>query len=419
MATLKTLQRKKEELDKIINDLTSKTKILEERIVQVNTALKSVKTADKEYQKFILKLQQIQKEANESVEKFAQEKKKLSNIHVETQRFYSKFAPLVEKIENTETGFRARIKQVNTTYTSINSIFNNCKAQFDKIKSYADRYTKALKSLENLEKGIEKIYRKIETTDIKSNDLLTAIQEAKNKSDVFAKEISTLKESSATYEKEIGSLLEKAKEEYESIASVKIKSEEILQDIFDIYEMAADTGRSGEFDKRRKALTIELNKWERSVKWWTMVLFGIIVLLFIIQLNLSNWNLEELTMDLNFYSRFLLTSPIIFYLTFVSIQYGKAKKLVDIYSYKTTMAMSIKSHLELLTTNESLKKYDKEILEFTLEAFGKIYKEPYENEDLKMQLKMSGIELAFEKNKFKEFKEIITQTDKKPLKEIN
>ena len=414
MTTLNTLQKKKEEADKIVNDITLKSKTIEEKIIQASKLLESVKTTDKEYQQLIRKLQQVQKAAHENIACFRIEKNKISNIHSDVQKFYnSKFLPLSEKIENSETGFANRIKQVTATSKNINFISNSCKVQFQKIKNYADRYTKALQSLEKLDRSIRNIYNKVEAADIKSNEFLKAIQDAKKNSDIFAKDISVLQENSIKYEKEIRMLLQKATGEYENIVSIKAKSEETLKDILNIYEIAADTGRSGEFDKRRKALTYDLLKWQKYVTWSTLCLFMMIIGLFIWQLYLCDWQLEKLSMDFNFYCRFLFTSPIIYYVTFVSMQYSKTKKLMDIYSYKTTMAMSIKSHLELLTTNESLKKFDKEILQFTLEAFEKIYKEPYDNnDDLKMQIKMLGVELGLEKTKFKDFKETITKTEK-------
>lgn len=418
MAILYTLQKKKDDADKIVNEITLKSKAIEERIERTTTLLKSIETNDKEYQKLILNLQKIQETASDNVTKFKVEKDKINKLHSEIQKFYtSKYLPLVEKIENSETGFAIRIKSVNAAIKEIDKISSSCEAQFKKIKSYADRYTKALVSLEKLDKSIQKIYEKVQSNAANSETLTKAIQEAKKNTDLFGKEISTLRNKSVEYETKIQVLLQQAKSESENILSIKTKSESTLNEILNIYEIAADTGRSGEFDKRRKALTLELHKWEKHVTGSTIVLFAAIIGLFIWQLCLSNWNLKDLTMNLNFYCRFLLTSPIIYYVTFVSIQYNKTKKLVDTYSYKTTMAMSIKSHLELLSTNDSLKKYDKEILQFTLDAFNKIYKEPYDkNDDMKINLKILDMELKFEKNIMKELKEIkneVTKVEKK------
>lgn len=414
MATLDSLQKKKEEVDKIINDISLKSKTIEERVVQVNTFLTSVKTTDKEYQNLIQKLQQVQKTANENVENFKIEKNRINKLYSDIQQFYNlKFLPLSRKIENTETGFVAKIKQVNTTSNSINSIYKSCKSQLEKIENYANRYTKALKSLESLDKSIRKIYANIDSANTKSNEFLNNIQEAKRNSVTFAKEISGLQKDSKIQEEKIRNLLNSATEHYDQITLIKEKSDATLREIFDIYEIAADTGRSGEFDKRRKAVTLDLLKWEKYVLWSTVVLFTVIIGLFAWQLYLYDGNLKELTMDISFYLRLLFTSPIIYYITFASLQYNRAKKLVDIYSYKTTMAMSIKSHLELLTTNENFKHFDKEILQFTLESFEKIYKEPYDNsDDLKMKLKLMNVELGIEKTKNKEFKEVFIKKEK-------
>jgi hypothetical protein len=223
-----------------------------------------------------------------------------------------------------------------------------------------------------------------------------AVQEAKSNIDTFEKNILQLHNNSKKYEQEISELLNKSNAEYEYIMSIKNKSENTLKEILDIYEIAADTGRSGEFDKRRKSLSIELKKWERHIIFSTIGLFIVIIALFVWQLGLKEWQFDKIGIDISFYCRFLLTSPIIYYITFASMQYNKTKKLVDIYSYKTTMA--IKSHLELLTTNSNFEKYNEDILQFTLEAFRKIYNEPYKDDDnFHLKIKMQDLGLQLEK----------------------
>ena len=97
---------------------------------------------------------------------------------------------------------------------------------------------------------------------------------------------------------------------------------------------------------------------------------------------------------------FLILSPIVYYLVFSSTQYNKVKRLHDKYNFKTTLAMTIKSHIELLTQVEifqSPERLDK-ILDFIIEGFNKIYNEPYTNDDFKMKVELANIKLDLQKN---------------------
>ena len=158
-------------------------------------------------------------------------------------------------------------------------------------------------------------------------------------------------------EKSIDKLLEDSTTEYNNIISIKEDSEKLLLEIQDIYEIAADTGLSGEFDKRRKYLKELLGTWEKRIFITTLVLLGMIILMFVGQLWLYNWDMANHTFDINFYIRFLIASPVVYYLYFCSSQHAQAKKLHDRYSFKTTLAMSIKNHIKLLTQHEKFKEF--------------------------------------------------------------
>ena len=98
--------------------------------------------------------------------------------------------------------------------------------------------------------------------------------------------------------------------------------------------------------------------------------------------------------------RFLILSPIVYYLVFCSSQYNQVKKLHDKYSFKTTLAMTIKSHIELLTHEENFQSPERldKILDFIIDGFNKIYNEPYANDDFKMKVELANIKLDLQKN---------------------
>jgi hypothetical protein len=62
--------------------------------------------------------------------------------------------------------------------------------------------------------------------------------------------------------------------------------------------------------------------------------------------------------------------------------------------------MTIKSHIELLTHVENFQSPERldKILDFIIEAFNKIYNEPYSNDDFKMKVELANIKLDLQKN---------------------
>ena len=123
-------------------------------------------------------------------------------------------------------------------------------------------------------------------------------------------------------------------------------SEEAKIKIQEIYNIAAETGRSGEFNNRSIQLKKEIKSWELKIFLFSIILAILAISLFIFQLYLVEWKLEDY--KLNFYLRFILLSPIVYYLVFSANQHNKTQKLYDKYSFKTTLAMSIKHHIEIL-----------------------------------------------------------------------
>lgn len=204
----------------------------------------------------------------------------------------------------------------------------------------------------------------------------------------------------------------KAHEKSAGLSIVKISnnvdvSEKFKKKIEAIYDIAAETGRSGEFENRRNKLKIEVGKWETRILIVSalLLLLLLVVGLFILQLGLQKWEIEEL--KANFYLRYLLLSPIVYYLVFISNQHSKHQKLYNKYSFKTTLAMSVQHHIELLTTKEvfATDLQINKVLDFVLDAFKKIYNEPYSDDDYKLKLKLASLELDIEKKMMKFIKQ--------------
>lgn len=129
----------------------------------------------------------------------------------------------------------------------------------------------------------------------------------------------------------------------------------------------------------------------------SFVILLLVIGLFLFQLSLQEWKIQDL--KANFYLRYLLLSPIVYYLVFSANQYSKSQKLYDKYSFKTTLAIPVQHHIELLTSKEEFTSSIQidNVLNFILDAFRKIYSEPYADDDLKFKLKLANLELEIEK----------------------
>lgn len=396
-----SIDKIKEQAEALFSDLSLKATEFEKKIGAINEHFKNTKAENREELKSWNALKQIFSDANESVEIFKNDKQVLSRLLFEAQTFYEKkYLPLKEKIVDPEIGLLNTLNTSKQQKREIDKIGGHCKDQFIKITESVKVHSNTLKSLIDLEQKTKKIFSEITIRGDKTKEFYTEIANANRIVIKLKSEVDSNSKKSHELVKTIEKLLVVSNTQFDQITEIKSKSENTYRDILTLYEIAADTGRSGEFDRRRKSLTLELKKWEIHLFYTTILLFVFVVTLFWLQMHLYKYDMDKASSDVNFYIRFILASPLVFYITFCSIQYKQIRNLINKYSFKTTLAASIKSHLELLTTNEKFvdATHVKDILKFTLDAFGQIYREPDNNEELKLKLKIQTAELNFEKS---------------------
>lgn len=395
------LEKLKIEVENLFSNMTAKSGELEKRLLEIDKYFTNSKKLGKENSEQLKTLKRIFDSSTASIQKFRTDKKKIATLLKNTQNFYDKqFQPLKKLITDPDKGIAGTLKFTKAQQKEVVKIKVYCEDQYKKIKENVLLHDAALKKLTDVEKGIQGIFAEISIKGTESQRLIEQIAFTRRHADGLASTIEKTSKKST----DLKEVIEKSQSEaIAALGAIKdffAKSEEAYQGILGIYEIAADTGRSGEFDRRRKALTFELNKWERSMRYVTIFLLIFIIICFVLQLWLYQWKIKEAGSDINFYVRFLLASPIVFYLSFSSIQYAKVRKLIDQYTFKTTLAVSIKSHLELLGNDDrfSEPKHVDEILKFTVEALQNIYKEPYNDDKMRISLKMKEIELKLGKD---------------------
>ena len=400
MASKETLHARREEANKIVNEILKQSKFIEDNVLKSKELVKSIVINSNDSKKLNSSLKRIINTTHDAILKFRKERDLVSKLLTQVNNFYTKkYLPLSEKIADKETGFQAKIKATNQAKNEIFKLEQLSTKQFSEVKNYASELKKKNRELMSIDNAIRRLLKDTTTKNQKVNELSKSVIALESQIKKTHDYIDRLFISGQDKEKRISKLLMESNNEFKSIQKIKKDGYALLKEIQDIYEIAAETGLSGEFDKRRAHLKELLSKWEKRIFITSSVLLVIIVLMFVGQLWLYKWDLTNHTFDINFYVRFLIASPVVYYLYFCSIQFTQTKKLHDKYSFKTTLAMSIKHHIQLLTQHEKFDKDDRinKILDFVLVGFQNIYTEPHTDDDYKLRLKLVNMEMDIEK----------------------
>lgn len=325
----------REKAEALYSDLVTKSTELEKRLIKINEHFKDAKTENREFQKTWNSLNEIFQSADGLISNFKSDKTAIASLLRQAQTFYdSKYLPLRERITDPDNGLNNTLQFSKTNKKEIEKIGLYCEKQYKLIAENVKIHTTSLKVLITLETKIKKIFAEVTVNGEKSKTWADEISSAKKLSEKAKQDIELSRKKCVELESEIREIQVKATTYIEEIENFRNKSQKTFSDILEIYEVAADTGRSGEFDRRRKALTLELQKWDSNLFWGTIILLVFILLIFWYQLALYGYRIKDLDHDVNFYFRFLLASPIIFYMTFCTGQYNRVRKLIDQYTFK-------------------------------------------------------------------------------------
>lgn len=398
MATV-SLEERREQATQIGREIAEQKASLSSILKDASGLLAQIDKKDKSYNALNQKLQAIQKETITAVKNFNLDKAKILKLLSEAEKFYTqKYLPLQAKINSKESGFAVKIQSANKEYREFVKIKENCKKTYDEIVELGRNYKSKTTELAKIEVSIKKLHNSAEQNKNRIDKLYEATEKAYKEITVWNKNIYNLNQESKSLTQKIIQYERESQSNNDNINQLYADSQKKLAEIRNIYEIAHETGLGGEFEKRRNNLNHDISKWEKQIKWTSLGLFLGIIALFVCQLGMNHWVLNE-TFDLNFYIRFLVFSPVVYYLYFISTQYNKAKKLHDKYAFKTTLSMAIKSHIDLLTKQGYFvdPEHFNRILDFVLDGFRNIYNEPHDSDNYKMKIKLANIEIDMQK----------------------
>lgn len=399
MAKKDTLLQKREQANMIVSQIEEQLKRVQNNATQSTLLLSSMSADIKGGKELNASLTKIISSSKITIENFRKERDKVSQLLKQVNTFYTKrYQPLADQINDKSTGLLSSVSFARTTKAELTKLKSISTAQFQAVKDYASELKKKNGQLITIDQQIRKL---LDDTTVKNknvSELNKSVLALETSIRTANKEIGSLHQDSQTKAATISKLLTDADAEFQNIQNIREASAGLLKDIQSIYNIAAETGLSGEFDKRAAILKRDLSKWELRILIMSTTLFVMIVLMFILQLWLYDWDIKNHTFDINFYVRFLIVSPVVYYLYFCSNQYSQTNMLFEKYNFKTTLAMSIKHHIQLLNQDEKFSAVGIDrILDFVLDAFRKIYSEPHTTDDYRLKLKLANIQLDVEK----------------------
>ena len=399
MSTI-SLEERREQASQLVEEIRSIKDSLTSILHETDTIFKNIKSNDKGYKALIEKLNDINERTRIAITAFKKDQSQITRYFKEADKFYQdKYLPLTEKYAITKKEFTTNANNAEKDAKKFKELKAECTSKYEEIIVLGKNYKAKITELKKIEAAIQKLHKASEQNKGKIDDLYRVITEVHKDILLKCENIKELHSECDNLTKDIQKYRQESDSNNQKIHKLHETSKVTLSEIQKIYEIASETGLSGEFEKRRDTLKKEIDKWGKYIFLTSILLFGGILALFVFQLGLNCWKLDD-TFDLNFYIRFLIFSPVVYYLYFISVQYSQAKELHDKYAFKTTLSMTIKSHIELLTQqgyfNE--KEHVDKVLKFILDGFRNIYSEPNKNsENYKMKVKLANIEIELQK----------------------
>ncbi len=384
MDSISTLEQRRKQAEEILKSIEKEFKESLKYKEEFKKELIKLKSENAEHNKLVTSINKTLKTSEESRKALLSEKRKVSTTLTTVKNFYEKrFTPLKNEILDPINGLKATIKSSKRFLEELSKNNTDTKKQISDIKTNLVQIRQISRSAQTSSKTIEKLEQGVNKNSERVNKI-------KSESEIVLKDITSVQ----SRIKKIGSDIDGKKKDIDKnltdstqalnqITNLKKESNENLDKIKNIYQIAAETGLGGEFDKRKKSLKDELEKWQRHLFGTTIVLLSVVLILFVFQLY-PEFKYSSIDFDANFYVRFLITSPIVFYLFFATNQYNKARSLHEKYSFKTAIALSIDAHINLLTGIEELKGtevFENRLTNFIFDGFAKIHSEPFNKEE--------------------------------------
>lgn len=308
---------------------------------------------EEEFKKQTQEIEQLLSQARINISELNQIKDQSTQVRSTIKGRETESNNRFSEIESLKTKADELVAQINTSVQSVSE-------KVTEIQTYYPKFTELKELVENEDTGITALYTQIEeykgdATKVKkeADDQLVEIKGR-------LKDIELIKTEALTRKGEIDKLVDDSHSLRDSISQhLEIIDPSVLRH---------------EFKKREKTLI------------WFVIAWGLVAVLSLIgfaggilyvftklaENGFSGWH--------DWY-RLLFTTPLLILVVWAFQNYSQERKLLERYAFKAVISTSLTSYIKLLS--DRFKDAHESILEFTMEALQKLYKEPYEDTDVK------------------------------------
>lgn len=381
--------------DRKIEQIENKLAWINDKKEEATDLTSQIKNKSTRYTNAVNTLEKIRDEATVLAREYKTKERSIQSKLNQAEKFYNQgYLPLKNQITNKQTGLKRLIQQGE-------AFFKELENKREKVLLANQLHLENVKELKSILTEGRKSGKSITILKTKSNTEVSNIEKKLADAQKVLTNIKNHSASTSRINNDLTKLLSNSKNEYdqivklkESISNSEVEINEIKEnaiktndEILKLYGFANNTTMAGAFDDRKQKLEIVLSSWHTKIIATSIGLFLAIVSLLLFQVSLNEWSFKDLGYD--FYLRFIFIGPIFYYVVFCNSQYNHTQKMLDKYTFKATVSLTIEAHTELLNRSYIENEYKQDILKFSLESLNKIYDRPYVDEILMAKIKES------------------------------
>ena len=411
MEELDHLSENQQKSENIINEIQEILNGARDTEFEIDQLLELAKGKKRSHSREINSLAKFNSKADSELNLCRQNLETSKSQLSEINRFYEKqFSTIVAKVKERRSELTVENQEIRKTQSQQNAILKSLKKTNTSFDSQLLTLRNEIVANQKLQKEIKSQAKIISNYASQSGLNLSNIKKRNEEIGIIFNQIKKFRTEISSLKDGIDKNFTESEKRLLSINRNKTNSDEIYKKILAVYDLSSKAALSGEFKNRRGAFEKSMRRYEIILFSITALLLVCIVLLFYFQIEILNEGLKSPL----FYIRFLMFSPIVYLIHFVSVQYGSNKKQYEKYAFKASLSMSINDHIETLASNPNFQESDskKKILDFIISGFQRIYTEPFSDEDLKLKVKLSSLEMKIEKKILNEMKKIAPITEK-------
>lgn len=197
MTTNDTLKSRRAEANKIVNEIIEQSTIVEKNVAKSKSLLSNIDADSNEAKKIKTALNRIILTTKDAILRFRNERDKVSKLLTQVNNFYNKkYIPLVEKIDDNGTGFKARLKQGTAFKNETRRINELSKNQYEEVKNYATELRKRSRELRAIDNSIRKLFENSSNKNTQVDKISSNVKALENQITIIHKKLDKVFETS-------------------------------------------------------------------------------------------------------------------------------------------------------------------------------------------------------------------------------